>query len=165
VATGRSVSPNTSRRICMEEICSQMKANNYSYNVAAALKAPYSQLMSLQNTYAQLSIGKTAIKWVRKIARQDTFSQHSFNAKVRQSISEETVKCYVIKCWCCDQSGRSYANKQDQITSLNRDKPGVQEKAAKLRRDLDWSPEKEEKWHKEEFKMQHQYSALRSLWR
>jgi hypothetical protein len=46
----------------MEEICSQMKANNYSYNVAAALKAPYSQLMSLQNTYAQLSIGKTAIK-------------------------------------------------------------------------------------------------------
>jgi hypothetical protein len=45
-----------------KEIHSQMKANNYAYNPATSLKEPYSQLMSLQDTFAQTSITKMTIK-------------------------------------------------------------------------------------------------------
>jgi hypothetical protein len=116
-----------------EDICYQQKEKNYSRKATAALKDPYSQLMSLQNTYTQASIAKMAIDQVRKIA-QDT-TQHSFNGKVHQVITEVTMQRYVVKCWGCNQSGHSYANKQGQITCTNKDKPDIQEKAEILRKD------------------------------
>jgi CDP-glycerol glycerophosphotransferase (TagB/SpsB family) len=67
-----------------KEIHSQMKANNYAYNPATSLKEPYSQLMSLQDTFAQTSITKMTIKWVQKIA-QDTVSQHLVVAQINQN--------------------------------------------------------------------------------
>jgi hypothetical protein len=118
-----------------EDIRQQMKANNYNYNAGVFGMDPYSQLMSLQNAYAQASIAETAINRVRKIA-QDTVSQHSFHTKVNQSVAEDTIQRYVVTCWGCDQTGHSYASKQGQITCPNKDKPGVKEKAEKARKDF-----------------------------
>jgi hypothetical protein len=60
----------------------------------------------------------------------------SFHTKVNQSVAEDTIQHYIVKYWSCNQTGHSYASKQDQITWPNKDKPGVQEKAKKARKDF-----------------------------
>jgi hypothetical protein len=72
---------------------------------------------------------------VRKIA-QDEVLNHLFNAQINKSVAEGTIKRYTVKCWGCDQTGHSFANKQGQITCPNKDKPGVQDRAAKARKDF-----------------------------
>jgi hypothetical protein len=118
-----------------EDFRQQMKANNYSYNARVFSMDPYYQLMSLQSAYAQASIAETAINRVHKIA-QDTVSQHSFHTKINQSVAEDTIQRYTVKCWGCNQTRHSYASKQGQITCPNKDKPGIQEKADQARKDF-----------------------------
>jgi hypothetical protein len=93
-----------------EDIRSEMKSNSYMYNAALALKDPYSQLTNLQDCYGQASIAETSINRVRKIA-QDKVSNHSFNAQINKSVAEGTIERYTVKCWGCDQTGHSFANK------------------------------------------------------
>ncbi len=118
-----------------EDIRSEMKSNSYMYNAALALKDPYSQLMNLQACYGQASIAETSVNRVRKIA-QDEVSNYSFNAQIHKSVAEGTIERYTVKCWGCDQTGHSFANKQGRITCPNKDKPGVQDRAAKARKDF-----------------------------
>jgi hypothetical protein len=49
-----------------------------------------------------------------------------------------------VKCWGCDQTGHRFANKQGQITCPNKDKPGVQDRAAKARKDFNERLQKRE---------------------
>jgi uncharacterized Zn finger protein (UPF0148 family) len=72
---------------------------------------------------------------VRKIA-QDEVSKHSFSTQINKSVAEGTIERYTVKCWGCDRTGHSFANKQGQITCPNKDKPGVQDRAAKARKDF-----------------------------
>jgi hypothetical protein len=79
---------------------------------------------------------------------------YSYNTNVHQSIAEETMQCYIVKCWGSDQSGHSYANKQGQITYPDKDKLGLRkEKLKKPAGAFQRSQEKEEKLHVERFKM------------
>jgi hypothetical protein len=118
-----------------EDIRREMKSNSYIYNAALALKDPYSQLMILQDCYDQASIAETSINWVRKSAQEEV-SNHSLVAQINKSVAEGTIKRYTVNCWGCDQTGHSFANKQGQITCPNKDKPGVQDRAAKARKDF-----------------------------
>jgi hypothetical protein len=53
---------------------------------------PYSQLMSLQNMYAQTSINETAINYVQKIMQEMVSPQHLFVRQVRnKSVAEDMM--------------------------------------------------------------------------